>query len=63
LERNNSQGEYYLTDLISLAHHYEQATIYRVVLPREHQLEVMGVNTPEQLAQLADMACFASILK
>jgi len=60
LERNNSQGEYYLTDLISLAHHYEQATIYRIVLPREHQLEVMGVNTPEQLAQLADMACFAS---
>lgn len=62
LERNNSQGEYYLTDLIHLAHHYEQTTVHRVLLPREQQLEVMGVNTPEQLAQLADMYCFASIL-
>ena len=62
LEKNNSQGEYYLTDIIRFIHHYEHARVHRLCIPQEKQIEIMGVNTPEQLAQLADMACFASIL-
>ncbi len=63
LENNNSQGEYYLTDIIRFIYQYEQSRVERLCLPIEKQIEIMGVNTPEQLAQLSDMADFASILK
>jgi UDP-N-acetylglucosamine diphosphorylase/glucosamine-1-phosphate N-acetyltransferase len=63
LENNNSQGEYYLTDIIRLIRDHEQSRVERLSIPPEKQIEIMGVNTPEQLAQLADMACFASILR
>ena len=47
LGTNNAQGEMYLTDLIELAR-AEGRVLARVV----DELEVAGVNTPEQLAAL-----------
>ena len=49
LKRNNSQGEYYLTDIIAMA--VKEKIAVRALLAREAS-EVLGVNDKAQLAQL-----------
>lgn len=47
LEKNNANGEYYLTDLIQLAHDQGERIASLVVTD---PVEGIGVNTPEELA-------------
>jgi len=49
LEPNNAQNEYYLTDLVKMAH--EDAQPIQSFITR-NELEVSGVNDPVQLAQM-----------
>lgn len=49
---NNQQGEYYLTDTLEMLHRQGQ-TVASVVL--ENLMEVSGVNSQEQLAELEDI--------
>jgi bifunctional N-acetylglucosamine-1-phosphate-uridyltransferase/glucosamine-1-phosphate-acetyltransferase GlmU-like protein len=51
IENKNSQNEYYLTDVVSLAHNFGILT-YTFELEFEKQYEVIGVNTQEQLHEL-----------
>lgn len=48
LTANNSQGEYYLTDTVSLLQALGDKAA--VICAEDHQ-ELMGINTPEQLAE------------
>jgi bifunctional UDP-N-acetylglucosamine pyrophosphorylase / glucosamine-1-phosphate N-acetyltransferase len=52
LTNDNAQGEYYLTDIVKLAVN-EGQTIFSS-RPRS-EVEVLGVNTPEQLKELETM--------
>jgi len=49
LQNNNAQGEYYLTDIVSMA--VKQGVIVRTVQP-SHEWEIHGINSKQQLAQL-----------
>src|SRR5882757_7163400 len=49
LKNNNSQGEYYLTDVIAMAV-ADQATVNPLVAP--NNVEVLGVNDKAQLAEV-----------
>jgi bifunctional UDP-N-acetylglucosamine pyrophosphorylase/glucosamine-1-phosphate N-acetyltransferase len=49
LKNNNAQGEYYLTDIISLA---VADGVDVVAIKPEHEWEVLGVNTNTELARL-----------
>ncbi|MBI2875449.1 MAG: NTP transferase domain-containing protein [Candidatus Tectomicrobia bacterium] len=49
IERNNQQAEYYLTDLVEMASSEGQGVLPVVVTDF---WEVLGVNTPEELAHL-----------
>lgn len=49
LKNDNSQGEYYLTDIIALA---AEQGVEIVTTQPEHHWEVRGVNSKSQLAQL-----------
>src|SRR6476659_4403047 len=49
LTNDNSQGEYYLTDIVAMAVADGVAVV--AVQPR-HEAEVLGVNSPAQLADL-----------
>lgn len=52
LKNNNSQNEYYLTDIIALIQKCEFAHVDIHTIPKEKQYEIMGVNTIEQLRDL-----------
>lgn len=52
LKNDNSQKEYYLTDLISIIRQNEGVDIEMVEVPKHRQYEIMGVNTPQQLFEL-----------
>jgi UDP-N-acetylglucosamine diphosphorylase/glucosamine-1-phosphate N-acetyltransferase len=57
LTNHNSQKEYYLTDIIDIITKGEEETenmfvVVECEIPFENQKEILGVNTPEQLAQL-----------
>ncbi|HOZ00723.1 MAG TPA: NTP transferase domain-containing protein [Candidatus Syntrophosphaera sp.] len=52
ISNSNRQGEYYLTDVVSVLHS-EGKTVSSVVL--ENLAEVAGVNSQEQLAELEDL--------
>ena len=43
---------YYLTDIIELIKNGEQIKIDLYNIPEERQIEIMGVNTTEQLKEL-----------
>lgn len=62
LKNDNSQKEYYLTDLISIIRQNEGIDVEMVEIPKNKQYEIMGVNTPQQLYELAEMFSFASDL-
>jgi len=49
LNNNNSQNEYYLTDVIRLIKDNDQSDITLYEIPQEREYEVMGVNTQEDL--------------
>ena len=50
IDRNNVQGEYYLTDTIKVMH---DSGLRVAVIPAENPDEVLGVNSVEQLAEVA----------
>ena len=52
LNNQNSQKEYYLTDIIELIKNGEKIKIDLYNIPEERQIEIMGVNTKEQLKEL-----------
>jgi len=52
LEANNSQKEYYLTDMIKIACQQGKKI---VAIPVSEESEALGVNTPEQLKQAEEV--------
>lgn len=52
LKNENSQKEYYLTDLVGLVKNGEGVGVERFVLGVEKQYEILGVNTRQQLLEL-----------
>jgi len=52
LSNNNSQKEYYLTDIIEIIKREENIVIDLFVIEKSNQYEIMGVNTSEQLIEL-----------
>ena len=54
LNNNNSQNEYYLTDIIEIIKNHEHIDIDMFNLSREKQIELSGVNTKEQLEELEE---------
>ena len=52
LTNENSQGEYYLTDIVRLIREGEKVDVERFVLRVEKQYEILGVNTLQQLLDL-----------
>jgi bifunctional UDP-N-acetylglucosamine pyrophosphorylase/glucosamine-1-phosphate N-acetyltransferase len=50
---DNAQGEFYLTDVLEICRKAGRAVL---AMPADDNLECLGVNTPEQLAALAEMA-------
>lgn len=52
LTNQNAQNEYYLTDIIELIKNGENIDIDLYDIPKERQMEIMGVNTIEQLTEL-----------
>lgn len=55
LTNNNSQKEYYLTDIVEIIKQHEDIKIDTMNIPKERQYEIMGVNTIEQLRELEDL--------
>jgi bifunctional N-acetylglucosamine-1-phosphate-uridyltransferase/glucosamine-1-phosphate-acetyltransferase GlmU-like protein len=49
IQNNNSQGEYYLTDLVEVAVQNKAKTLVKITDDAE---QVMGVNTIEQLTRI-----------
>jgi len=54
LQNKNAQNEYYLTDIIELIKNGEQIKIDLYDMPEDKQIEIMGVNTIEQLTALEE---------
>ena len=52
IDNNNSQGEYYLTDIIKIIKCNEDIIIDTFDIPKKIQYQIMGVNTIEQLSEL-----------
>jgi len=52
LKNNNSQGEYYLTDIIEIIKRKENIEIGILKIPQENIYEIIGVNTIQQLRDL-----------
>ena len=52
LSNNNSQNEYYLTDIIEIIKENENIIIDTYDIPEKNQYEIMGINTSEQLLEL-----------
>lgn len=62
LKNDNSQKEYYLTDLISIIRQNEGIDIEIVDVPKHRQYEIMGVNTPQQLFELSEMSSLSEFM-
>ena len=52
LKNNNSQNEYYLTDIIEIIKREEGFDIGILKIPEENVFEILGVNTIDQLKEL-----------
>jgi UDP-N-acetylglucosamine diphosphorylase/glucosamine-1-phosphate N-acetyltransferase len=52
LNNNNSQSEYYLTDIIEIIKREENLEVGMLNIPEERVIEIIGVNTIEQLREL-----------
>lgn len=55
LSNNNSQNEYYLTDIIQIIKQNEDINIDMYEICKEKQYEVMVINTVEQLNELREI--------
>jgi bifunctional N-acetylglucosamine-1-phosphate-uridyltransferase/glucosamine-1-phosphate-acetyltransferase GlmU-like protein len=55
LTNNNKQNEYYLTDLIEIIKIRTKANIELYNIEKERIVEILGVNTLEQLKELEDL--------
>ena len=53
LKNNNSQKEYYLTDIIQIIKNEERVCVGTYEMPKEDHYETSGVNTLEQLKDLS----------
>jgi len=56
VQPNNAQQEYYLTDVVHLISQGEQTVVDMVDIPVQQQYQLLGVNTPEQLAEVEALA-------
>ena len=54
LQNKNAQNEFYLTDIIELIKNGEQINIDLYDMPENKQIQIMGVNTIEQLTALEE---------
>jgi len=54
LKNENKQNEFYLTDIIELIKNGERIKIDLYDIPEDKQIEIMGVNTIEQLTALEE---------
>jgi UDP-N-acetylglucosamine diphosphorylase/glucosamine-1-phosphate N-acetyltransferase len=52
ITNENTQKEYYLTDIIEIIKNGENKEIDLYLIPYERQIEIIGVNTKEQLLEL-----------
>ena len=52
LNNNNAQQEYYLTDIFEIILRDDQVAIDAIELPKHKSVELVGVNTKEQLEEL-----------
>jgi len=52
LKNNNSQNEYYLTDIIEIIKREQCVDVGTYQMPEEDQYETTGINTLEQLKDL-----------
>lgn len=52
LKNENSQHEYYLTDIIEIIKKEAKIDIGMLKIPKENNYEIIGVNTADQLAEL-----------
>lgn len=52
LNNNNSQNEYYLTDVIEIIKREEEIDIGMMNISEENIIEIIGINTVEQLKEL-----------
>jgi UDP-N-acetylglucosamine diphosphorylase/glucosamine-1-phosphate N-acetyltransferase len=52
ITNNNAQKEYYLTDIFEIILSNENIEIGLIQLPKEKNLELIGINTKEQLEEL-----------
>lgn len=52
LNNNNSQNEYYLTDIIEIIKTNENIKVDMFNIPKNKHHEIMGINTKEQLLEL-----------
>ena len=52
LNNNNAQNEFYLTDIFEIILKYESIHIGTVFLPKDKGVELVGINTKEQLEEL-----------
>jgi UDP-N-acetylglucosamine diphosphorylase/glucosamine-1-phosphate N-acetyltransferase len=55
LQNNNSQGEYYLTDIIEIIKREEKIDVGILQISQENVYEIIGVNTVEQLRYLENL--------
>jgi bifunctional N-acetylglucosamine-1-phosphate-uridyltransferase/glucosamine-1-phosphate-acetyltransferase GlmU-like protein len=55
LKNNNSQNEYYLTDVIEIIKNNENVDIDLLIVEESNQYEIIGVNTIEQLKELEEL--------
>jgi UDP-N-acetylglucosamine diphosphorylase/glucosamine-1-phosphate N-acetyltransferase len=55
LTNNNKQNEYYLTDLIEIIKMHTNASVKLYNIEPENIVEILGVNTLEQLKELEDL--------
>jgi UDP-N-acetylglucosamine diphosphorylase/glucosamine-1-phosphate N-acetyltransferase len=55
INNNNSQKEYYLTDIIEIIKNNENIDIDMYKIEKEKQYELTGVNTQEQLIELNEI--------
>lgn len=52
IDNNNAQQEYYLTDIFEIILRDDQVVIDSIELPKYKNIELVGINTKEQLEEL-----------
>ena len=52
ISNNNAQNEFYLTDIFEIIKTHENISIGVVNLPKQRGIELVGINTKEQLEEL-----------